>query len=280
MTWQDSMLWNIRPDCAAEARATLEQLGELQVGADGLHRDNIFRKATQAWARAFQLDELPIDYLNDGRIAIVSVVGALVNLVNPLTANYPALTAAFQRLETEGRVEAVLVRFRSPGGTVSGLMDCSGALDRLSEQKLTVAQVDGGCFSAAYYLAAQCGTIACGRADHVGSIGTILTLEGWSEAYAQAGIRRVTKRTGQLKAIGILGDPVTSPQEQFLQALVDQHFAHFRESVTNGRGFTAEEFTAVASGAFWLGETAVELGLIDRVSSIDETLAAIREQIG
>lgn len=273
MNWHDSLLWNIRPDCKPEAVAVLSE-----IRAAGLHRDNLSRGVTKAFANWFGLDELPIDTV-DENIAVVSVVGPLVNVANPFTASYPMLKAAFEKVRESRQFEACVVRFKSPGGTVSGLQDCAAALDQLANEKLTVAQVDGGCYSAAYYLASQCGTICCGPTDHVGNIGCVMSLDDYSEMWRAAGVRSVTKKTGPLKGLGIFGDPITDAQETFLQALVDQHFAHFRDAVMSGRGMTDEQFDAVSSGAFWLGETAIGLNLIDHVSTLDQTIETIRNQL-
>lgn len=273
MNWHDTILWNIRPDCKADALAALAEIRDA-----GLHRDNIWKEYTSQYARWFEMDVLPIDMLDDG-IAVVSVIGPLVNLVNPFTANYPLLTASFDKLRQSNDVRAVVVRFKTPGGTVSGLQECAAALDQLADEKLTIGQVDGGCYSAGYFLAARCGNVFCGATDHVGSIGTITTMDDYSEAWKQMGIRSVTKKTGDLKCIGVPGDPITPVQEEFLNDLTWQHFGHFRNAVMTGRSMTEDEFEAVSDGAFWLGETAVELKLIDGVSTMPETIEAVRNHL-
>ena len=271
MTWHDPTFWSIRPDCTAQA---LDVLNKIDAMGGGLHRDNIWKQATKDFAQYFDLDELPIDMTDNG-IAVVSVSGVLVDLINPFTANYPALTAAFEHCRTSEDVRAVVVRFKTPGGTVCGLRDCAKALDKLSDEKLTIGQVDGGCYSAGYYLASYCGEIRCGETDHVGNIGVVSGLLDFSEAFKQAGIRPVTIRTGPIKGLGLMGDPITGPQEEFLTHMNRQHFAHFRSSVMSGRGMNDEQFEAVSDGRWWTGAEAVGVGIVDTVSSLAETLEAI-----
>lgn len=281
--WHDSLLWSIRPDCHADARAIVARISELNASgltpdSKGLHRDNLWRNITADYAKWLDLDELPIDMM-DGGIAVISVIGPLVNLVNPWTANYPLLTAAFDKCANSLDIKAVVVRFNTPGGTVSGLHECAAALDRLSNLKLTVAQNDGGCYSAGYYLATRCGTICSGPTDQLGNIGTVTSLYDYSQNLTAEGIRTIVKRTGPIKGIGIEGDPVTELQEAFLQENVDSHFAYFRDAVVTGRQMSDEEFNAVSDGRWWLGVQAIENKIIDRVSTLAETLALIRKQI-
>lgn len=275
MTWHDSLLWSIRPDCEQDARDIVARIDN---AAGGLHRDNINKQFTKLVAEFFDLDDLPIDMV-DGGIAVVSVDGPLVNLSTPFTANYPTLTAAFDYCRTSDDVAAVVVRFKTPGGTVSGLAECAAALDKLSDAKLTIGQVDGGCYSAGYYLASFCGELHCGATDHVGNIGVVSNLYDFSDHFRQQGVKPVTIRTGAIKGLGILGNPVTDAQVSLLSHINAQHFEHFRGAVMSGREMSAEQFEAVSDGRWWLGSEAVVNGIIDRVSTLTETLAAVSTHV-
>lgn len=271
--WSDTMLWQIHPHYRQEVAALLANIKQ----GEGYHRDNLERKFTKVVAGCFDMDELPID-IREGGIAVVTVTGPLIKEWNYFTASYRALTEAFRKLRASSDVVAVVVKFDTPGGTVDGLDECATALKELAATKLTVAQIDGGCYSAGYFLACSCPTICCGRTMHVGNIGTVLSLVDVSEAYKNSGLRSVTLKTGEIKGIGIEGDPITEAQEGFLQSLVDQHFAHFRTAVIEGREMSDEEFEAVADGSWWLGESALGLKLIDQIATLEQTLQMVRDQ--
>jgi signal peptide peptidase SppA len=271
--WSDTMLWQIHPHYKTQVAALLDNIKQ----GDGLHRDNIERKFTKVVATWMDMDELPID-LEDNGIAIVTVSGPLIKEWNYYTASYRALTEAFRKLRNSQDVLAVVVKFDTPGGTVDGLDECANALKELAATKLTVAQIDGGCYSAGYFLACACPTICCGRTMHVGNIGTVISLVDYSEAFKSRGLRSVTKKTGEIKGIGIEGDEITQAQEEFLQSLVDQHFAHFQAAVIEGREMSDEQFAAVSDGSWWLGESALGLKLIDQVATLEQTLQMVRDQ--
>jgi len=272
--WSDTMLWQIHPHYRSQVAALLENIKQ----SDGLHRDNVERKFTKIVASMFDMEELPID-MHEGGVAVVTVAGPLIKEWNYFSASYRALSEAFRILKASQDVLVVVVKFDTPGGTVDGLDECATALKELAAAKLTIAQIDGGCYSAGYFLACACSEIHCGRTMHVGNIGTVLSLVDASEQYQQRGLRSVTLKTGEIKGIGIEGDPVTEPQAAFLQSLVDQHFAHFKAAVIDGRGMTEEEFSAVSDGSWWLGESAVGLKLIDRVATLNETLQMVRNHL-
>lgn len=272
MIWCDTLLWQINPAFREQAVRLIEELA--QERPDPEHST----AAPQLeLSRFMEWSDLPVELLHD--VAIVRVTGPLVRRSWWRSATYERLTAAFQRLLEADDIKAVIVVFDSPGGTCAGLKECAAALDQLSDEKLTIAQVDGGCYSAAYYLACYCGSIHCGATDHIGNIGTVSSLDDYSKFYADHGVRSVTKKTGPIKGLGIFGDPITPLQEDFLQHLVDQHFTHFREAVMTGRQMNDEEFAAVSDGRWWLGEEAVSNRIIDRVSTLSETLNAVRSEL-
>jgi signal peptide peptidase SppA len=282
--WHDSLLWSIRPDCAIEAQKIVERIAAhsgavVTPDAAGLHRENLWKSITKSYARWFDMDELPIDMIGDS-IAVVSVSGPLVNLVNPWTANYPALNQSFELIRDNNAIKACMVLFNTPGGTVSGLKECADILDSLAETKLTIAQNNGGCYSAGYYLASRCGTICSGETDQIGNIGTVSTLYDYSKYFEENGIRTIVKRTGPIKGLGIPGDPVTDMQEQFLEHLTQAHFAYFRDAVTGGRNLSEEEFATVSDGRWWLGSEAIGLKLIDLISTHKETISLLKQQVG
>jgi len=286
--WQDTLLWAIRPDCHQHAHALLERIRTANRVGDtsnipaphsrGLHRDAMWENYTENVADWLALDLLSIDLI-DPKIAVISVVGELLDFVNPFTANYPLLKQAFEFCRANENIKAVIVRFKTPGGTVSGLHECALALDALAETKLTIAQVDGGCYSAGYYLGAHCGSICCGPTDQLGNIGTVSTLYDVSKMFESDGIRTIVKRTGDIKGIGIFGDVVTPVQEEFIQHIVDAHFAYFKSAVMSGRSMSEEQFAAVSDGRWWLGAEAIDIGIIDRISTLSETVELVKQQI-
>lgn len=270
MKWEDDHLWQINPMFREKAVELMEKSRTLQV-PDGRLTPKSFLQSSENW------DDLPVRIEAPG-IAIVTIDGPIVRSSWWWTS-YETLCVTFDRLRASSLVNAVVLRFNSPGGTAAGIKECVDSLDQLATAKLTVAQVDGGCYSAAYMLASRCGTICCPASDHIGNIGTVLSLYDYSDLFKQAGIKPVIKRTGPIKGIGIMGDKISPAQDEFLQHLVDAHFANFRDAVISGRGMSDDEFAAVSDGRWWLGSEAVDLKVSDRVSTLKETVESIRSQL-
>jgi ClpP class serine protease len=84
--------------------------------------------------------------------------------------------------------------------------------------------------------------------------------------------------TGPFKGIGAIGEPINDEQRAFLQDLTDKTNQAILQDVKNGRELTDEQLATVSDGRFWLASEALSLGLIDKIGSMSDVLAAIRSQ--
>src|SRR5690606_22789828 len=148
---------------------------------------------------------------------------------------------------------------------------------KAAQVKPVIAQVDGIAASAAYWAASQATTISAGRMDMVGSIGVRMMLYDFSGMFDQAGIRAIPLDTWQFKSAGAMVTEVTKAQQAYFQGLVDDNFSEFRKAVQMGRGLNDAQFDAVGDGRIFTAPDSVQLGLIDRVQTIDETVSRFRQ---
>lgn len=276
MSTQPSRLWQLdsRWMQYQQARVSGEPMAE-SCDPDGIRQK--YRKYS-AQAMGYE-DDLPLEYTEDG-IAILSVVGMLYkDEYSPFVTSYAQLTEALDEL-LESPPRAVVLRIDSPGGMVSGCEDVCRRVYALAEQTLVVASINGDGQSAAYRIASQAGTIWASADSEIGSIGTYWQLLDMSAAYAQEGIRSVLLTTGNLKGIGVIGEPITPEQTAYLQAKVDEANARFLTDVSAGRDMTPEAVAAVADGSWYLAEAAQSLRLIDEVGDLDAVLNSIRASFG
>lgn len=258
----------------------MEVIHNRAAGPAQMDPEKIDRDSHIMWAKYLGQDDFrPLEYTEDG-IAVVNIVGLLYkDMGNPFVSSYKAAEEAIDELlETSPR--AAVVRIDSPGGMVAGLESLCRKIRQLSEQTLTVASINGDGMSAAYRIASQCGSIWASEDSDVGSIGTYWQMLDMSAAYAAEGIRPVMLTTGTLKGVGVMGNPITPEQEQFLQDKVNEANARFLADVAEGRGMSPEAIATASTGAWWLAGEAQGLGLVDEIGDFAAVLSAIRSQIG
>lgn len=212
-------------------------------------------------------------------IGIIDIQGPMMKRLSGFSfffggSSTEAVRQAVKQAATDPDIKQIILRVDSPGGSVDGLSELGEEIAKANDKKPVVAQVDGLAASAAYYVASQAGRIVAGKMDMIGSIGTRMMLIDSSEAFERAGIKVITVDTGEFKSAGTAGTEITDAHIKYFQGIVDA-FAHdFRETVHRGRRMKQKKLEEIADGRLFMASDALELGLIDGIATLEETIAA------
>jgi ClpP class serine protease len=108
----------------------------------------------------------------------------------------------------------------------------------------------------------------------LGSIGVFLRHEEISRMAEMEGVKITTIRAGKYKAETNAFEPLTDAAEAHLQEMVDTTYGLFVADVAKGRGVKeADVRSGFGEGRVILAEQAVELGMADRVSTLEQVIA-------
>jgi protease IV len=200
--------------------------------------------------------------------ALVMVEGEIASDAEASAQNINrALLAAF---EDDG-AQAVVLLINSPGGSPVQAGMVADEMRRLKElyNKPLYAVVEETCASAAYYIASGADDIFVDKASVVGSIGVLMDGFGFTELMRKLGVERRLYTAGVNKGFLDPFTPETPEQIAHVQALLDQIHQQFIGVVRDGRGSRLKETPDTFSGLFWTGEQAIQMGLADRLGSLD-----------
>lgn len=103
-----------------------------------------------------------------------------------------------------------------------------------------------------------------------GSIGVILRGNNVAELLEKVGVSFTVIKSGPYKDILSFDRPLTDPERQILQDLIDSSYGQFVQTVAQGRGLAEETVRSFADGRIFTGEQAKELGLVDRLGTEEE----------
>ncbi|MEE2787144.1 MAG: protease SohB [Myxococcota bacterium] len=167
--------------------------------------------------------------------------------------------------------DEVFVRLDSPGGTVTGYGLAASQLTRLKAAgiKLTVA-VDQVAASGGYMMACV--------ADHVlgapfaifGSIGVVTTIPNVNRLLKRNHVDVEMLTAGEFKrTLTVIGENTPEGRAK-MQAQLEEIHVLFKAFI--GQHRPSLELERVATGEYWQGETALDLGLIDEVGTSDDWL--------
>lgn len=201
--------------------------------------------------------------------AIIEINGAIAADQDASADNIiTALREAFD----DQQVLGVVLRINSPGGSPvqSGYVyDEIKRLKQIRELPVYAVIMDMGA-SGAYYIAAAADEIYADKASLVGSIGVVGSGFGFTGAMEKLGIDRRLYTSGEHKGFLDPFTPENPAEKEFWQGVLKVTHNQFIEQVRLGRGERLKESPEVFSGLVWSGEQALEMGLIDGLSSTSQ----------
>ena len=173
-------------------------------------------------------------------------------------------------LEDEGSMALVLL-INSPGGSPvqAGIINDEIVRLKAKHNKPIYAVVEETCASAAYYIAAAADDIFVDKASIVGSIGVLMDGFGFTGTMEKLGVERRLLTAGENKGFLDPFSPQTERQRAYAQTMLDQIHQQFIAVVKAGRGDRLKATPETFSGLFWTGQQAVEMGLADKLGTLD-----------
>ncbi len=167
--------------------------------------------------------------------------------------------------------DEVLVRLENAGGLVHGHGLAASQLARIKDQglRLSVA-VDKVAASGGYLMACVADRILAAPFAIVGSIGVLAQIPNFHELLKRHGVEVEQFKAGPYKRTVTLFGQVTEGDRAKLREELEALHALFKEFVITHR--PGLDLDRVATGEHWHGARALELGLVDEVTTSDARL--------
>ncbi len=261
-----------------------ERLHQLQaIYATHLNGDKIDIPAVEARLGRELRNNTETDYeVHRGGVALLSVDGVIApkaNLFTQISGGVSAqlLERAILQAIDDPQVTAMVLAIDSPGGNVHGVPEVAAAVRRLADVKPVVTLATGVMASAAYWIGSAANAVyLSGPTVTVGSIGVVATHD-YSPREPGRVVTEIT--AGKYKRMASPGAPLTKEGRAYLQAQVDYLYSVFVDAVAQQRGTTAETvLTQMADGRLFNGQQAIDAGLADGVSALDQLMDALATQ--
>jgi protease-4 len=187
--------------------------------------------------------------------------------------------ALIRKAREDDEVKALVLRVDSPGGSAFGaeLIRRELELTRAAGKPVVVSMGDLAA-SGGYWIATAADEVVADAATITGSIGVFTLLPTAEQALDKLGVHTAGVTTTWL---GGAYDPRRAIDPRFttlLQSSVDHLYADFIAKVATARKRTPQQIDAVAQGRVWTGAQALERGLVDRLGSYGDALAAAAQR--
>jgi serine protease SohB len=171
--------------------------------------------------------------------------------------------------------DEVVCRVESPGGVVHGYGFCASQLQRIrgANIPLTVC-VDKVAASGGYMMAAVANKIIAAPFAIVGSIGVIAQVPNFHRILKKHEIDYKEYTAGEFKrTVSVLGEITPEGESKFMTQLEETHTL-FKDHIHQFR--PSLDLHKIATGEYWYGQQAKDLGLVDELRTSDDYLLGMR----
>lgn len=195
--------------------------------------------------------------------------------------SHEQLLSQIRTAANDSRVKAVVLRVDSPGGGVVASNELYVELKKLREKnKHLVISMGSIAASGGYYISMAGERIYANPDTLTGSLGVIVSLLNYDEAFERLGLREYVYKSGDLKDIGSPLRPPQPEEEAIWNALVGEAYQGFVDVIVEGRGMERTEVIRLADGRIYTGRQAQALGLIDELGNLDDAIDGAKELAG
>lgn len=237
-----------------------------------------------------ELDETVV--VDDGglisdKIALIDVDGIIMNRPRPTLFGkgenpVSLFVEKLDKAREDKQVKGVILRINSPGGGVTASDLMYQELQRYKEDtdEPVIAVMMDVSASGGYYIACACDELIAQPTTITGSIGVIMQLVSFAGTMHKLGIEPNAIVSGKMKDAGSPLKKLTPAERKIFQGLVDEFYGRFVEVVAKGRpNMQKSHVRKLADGRVWSGEQALELGFVDRLGSLRDAIATIKQRI-
>jgi protease IV len=209
------------------------------------------------------------------RIAVITAEGEIINSEedDPGVIQGTRYAKLLEKVRKDDKVKAVVLRVNSPGGDAVASENMWREVKLLKEAgKPVVVSMGDYAASGGYYIACAADSIFAEKRTLTGSIGVFAMMFSIEKALkSKLGVTFDTLKTGKFSQ-GIAPLELTKEQGDMLQHQTEQMYEVFLKRVAEGRHKTRDAVNEIAQGRVWTGTKGVELGLVDRIGTLDDAI--------
>jgi len=200
------------------------------------------------------------------KIAIVEVRGVI-------TQSSGVIEELQQYLADDG-VKAIILRVDSPGGGVGPSQEIYREIMRIksSSKRKVVTSMGSVAASGGYYIASASDLIVANPGTITGSIGVIMQFSNFEDLLKKIGVKGVVLKSGEHKDIGSPFREMTPEEKRIMQEVLDNVHQQFIQAVAEGRKLDRSKVAQIADGRILTGEQAKNLGLVDQLGNLQDTI--------
>ncbi|MEE9329225.1 MAG: signal peptide peptidase SppA [Parvularculaceae bacterium] len=219
----------------------------------------------------------------DPNIAILTAAGTILDGEQPVgTVGGDTLSRQIKQAREDEDVKAIVLRVDSPGGSAFASEIIRDELLAVKAAgKPVVVSMGSLAASGGYWISANADEIWAAPTTITGSIGIFGVIQTLENTAAEVGVFVDGVGTTEMSSLHGAGlGPLPEKFKAVIQANIEQGYDRFMEVVSSGRGITKEQVNEIGQGRVWIGETASQINLVDKLGTIDDAIKSAAAKAG
>jgi protease-4 len=204
---------------------------------------------------------------------------AIVEIKGVISQSSGVIEELLQYVEDEG-VKGIILRIDSPGGGVGPAQEIYREIIKIKPKKKVVTSMGSVAASGGYYIACASDRIVANPGTITGSIGVIMQFSNLEELLKKIGVKGVVLKSGEHKDIGSPFREMTPEEKRIMQEVLDNVHQQFIQAVADGRKLDRAKVVQIADGRILTGEQAKNLGLVDEMGNLQDTIDITAKMVG
>jgi protease-4 len=189
------------------------------------------------------------------------------------------LRKALDQAAADDTVKAVVLRVASPGGSATASEIILDATRRVKAKKPLVVSMGDVAGSGGYYVTCAADTVFADSATVTASIGVISGKMVTTPMWNKIGVTFKSYSRGASSGLFNTDQPFTPEERKKMQAFMDEIYGVFKHHVTDARGPRLKKpIDEVAGGRVYTGRQALELGLVDKIGTLNDAIAFVAKE--
>lgn len=213
-------------------------------------------------------------------IAVMHLSGTIVDGTRTSAGSIvsgPTVKAIRELIEDE-KVEGVVVRINSPGGSATASEAIRQALLELEAKKPVVVSMGEMAASGGYWVSCLGVPVYAERGTITGSIGVFSMKISFGSLMKRVGVH-VENIALDEAAVAFAPDRAWNEEDELtLQKTIDDVYSRFLGIVSESRGIDVDQLHDLAGGRVWSGTQAKQHGLVDEIGGLDDCLAVVAKK--
>jgi len=247
----------------------------------GADDDGFLHIHHKAYLAHLQLPQLDAPAKDSSAIGLIVASGTILDgeqLEGAIGGD--SMSRLLQQARADKSLKALVIRIDSPGGSAFASEVIRREIQETQQRMPVLVSMGSLAASGGYWIAAGADEIWAQPETLTGSIGVFGIVPTFEDSLAALGVNSDGVGTTRLADFNHLDRPLSPESAQVIQLSIDNIYRQFLALVAEGRQTTPDAVDRVARGRIWTGRQAFDIGLVDKLGNLEQTVAAAAARAG